>query len=95
MGADRCHEIGALCRVRLDLIVVMEALPDNTTFRYTTARGLKRIYYDDDQGLKVPIYPSLALEQLKVMKIIWEFFVTAAVICATLSLVRLADTSLL
>ena len=67
MGADRCHEIGALCRVRLDLIVVMEALPDNTTFRYTTARGLKRIYYDDDQGLKVPIYPSLALKQLKVM----------------------------
>ena len=51
MGADRCHEIGALWRVRLDLIVVMEALPDDTTFRYTTARGVKQIYCDDDQEI--------------------------------------------
>ena len=53
VGPDRCHEIDALWCARVDLIVVVEALPGNTTFRYTTARGLKRIYCDDDQGLKL------------------------------------------
>ena len=35
-------------------------------------------------GLKVPIYPSLAPEHLKVMKLHWGRLATADVICATL-----------